>query len=55
MMAMVLVYKALDENGDKIFELEDKNTLLNKVEQEVLVRVATAMMGQDPQEKVKKK
>ena len=54
MMAMVLVYKALNESGEKMFDLEDKNTLLNKVEQEVLVRVATLMMGQDTSEKAKK-
>ena len=28
MMAYVLIYKALDENGDKLFDLGDKNALL---------------------------
>jgi|TARA_R100000030_G_scaffold74032_3_gene57277 hypothetical protein len=54
MMAYVLIYKALDENGDKLFSLEDKNPLLNKVDQDVLVRVATQIMGQEPIENVKK-
>ena len=55
MMAYVLIYKALDENGDKLFTLDDKGSLLNNVDQEVLVRVATQIMGQEPIEDVKKK
>jgi hypothetical protein len=54
MMAYVLIYKALDENGDKLFTLDDKGSLLNNVDQEVLVRVATQIMGQEPIEDVKK-
>ena len=52
MMAYVLIYKALDENGDKLFTLDDKGSLLNNVDQEVLVRVATQIMGQEPIEDV---
>ena len=37
MMAYVLIYKALDENGDKLFDLADKNALLNSVDREVLM------------------
>lgn len=44
MMAYVLIYKALDENGDKMFELSDKMSLLNGVDREVLVRIATEIM-----------
>ena len=54
MMAYVLIYKALDENGDKLFDLSDKNSLLNKVDREVLVNVAQQIMGQEPIEEVKK-
>jgi len=34
MMAYVLIYKALDENGDKLFDLADKNALLNNVDRD---------------------
>ena len=54
MMAYVLIYKALDENGDKLFDLADKNALLHNVDQEVLVSVATQIMGQEPVEDTKK-
>ena len=54
MMAYVLIYKALDENGDKLFDLGDKNALLNSVDREILVSVATKIMGQEPIEETKK-
>jgi hypothetical protein len=54
MMAYVLIYKALDENGDKLFDLADKNALLNSVDREVLMRVAQEIMGQEPIEETKK-
>jgi len=54
MMAYILIYKALDENGEKIFSLEDKNILLNKVSREVLVRVASEMMGNYDVDAIKK-
>ena len=54
MLAYVLIYKALDENGDKIFSLEDKNTLLNKVDRNVLIRVSNEIMAEQPEEEVKK-
>jgi|TARA_R100000406_G_C3009264_1_gene97007 hypothetical protein len=54
MMAYVLIYKALDENGDKLFDLQDKNALLNQVDREVLMRVAQNIMGTEPIEEVKK-
>ena len=44
MMAYVLIYKALDDNGDKMFELSDKMSLLHNVDREVLVRIATDIM-----------
>ena len=54
MMAYVLIYKALDENGDKLFDLADKNALLNSVDREILVSVATQIMCQEPIEDTKK-
>ena len=54
MMAYVLIYKALDENGDKLFDLGDKNALLNSVDREILVGVATKIMGQESIEETKK-
>ena len=54
MMAYVLIYKALDENGDKLFDLSDKRALLNDVDQQILVDVATQIMGQKPIEETKK-
>lgn len=54
MLAYVLIYKALDENGDKIFDLGDKNTLLNKVDRNVLIRVSNEIMAEQPEEVVKK-
>ncbi len=54
MMAYVLIYKALDDNGDKLFDLGDKSALLNNVDREILVDVATQIMGQDSIEDTKK-
>lgn len=54
MMAYVLIYKALDGEGAKLFDIGDKNKLLNSVDREVLVRVAQEIMGQEPIEETKK-
>jgi len=54
MMAYVLIYKALDENGDKLFTLEDKKSLLNDVDREVLVRIAQEIMDSPDVEEHKK-
>jgi hypothetical protein len=55
MMAYVLIYKALDADGNKLFDIGNKNDLLNNVDREVLMRVAQQIMGQEPIEDVKKK
>ena len=54
MMAYVLIYKALNSDGEKLFGLDDKNALLHNVDQEILVNVATQIMGQEPIEETKK-
>ena len=46
MMAFVLIYKALNGEGEK--------KLLNSVDREVLIRVAQEIMGQEPIEETKK-
>jgi|TARA_R100000081_G_C4734569_1_gene125343 hypothetical protein len=55
MMAYVLIYKALDSEGNKLFNIGNKNDLLNNVDREVLMRVAQLIMGQEPIEETKKK
>ena len=55
MLVYVLIYKALDENGDKHFTVEHKNKLLNHVDSSVLVRVATEIMGNISQGDMQKK
>ena len=54
MMAYVLIYKALNSDGDKLVDLADKNALLNNVDREVLMRIAQEIMGQEPIEETKK-
>ena len=54
MMAYVLIYEALNEDGEKLFDIGDKNALLNSVDREVLVNVAQKIMGQEPIEDTKK-
>ena len=54
MMAYVLIYKALGSEGEKLFDIGDKNKLLNSVDREVLIRVAQEIMGQEPIEETKK-
>jgi hypothetical protein len=55
MLVYVLIYKALDESGDKIYTLEHKHALLNSVDSGVLVRVATEVMGNISQGQIAKK
>lgn len=55
MLVYVLIYKALDGNGDKIFTIEDKHKLMNNVDSSVLVRVATEIMGNISQGVMQKK
>ena len=54
MLVYVLIYKALDEAGEKIYTVEHKNDLLNNVDSSVLVRVATEIMGNISQGQMQK-
>ena len=55
LLAYVLIYKALDEAGEKLFTIADKKNLLERVDRDVLIRVSSEMMNNIPQEDVKKK
>ena len=43
-LAEVLIMKLMDENGDKIFTIEDKNDLRTNVDASVVSRIATQIM-----------
>ena len=45
LMAYCLIYKALDAEGIKLFDVADKNHLMNRVDKDVLTRVATEIMA----------
>ena len=53
-LADILVMKALDKDGKKIFKLDDKMDLMTKVDSDVLSRIATAMIQVASPEEVKK-
>ena len=55
LLVYVLIYKALDEAGEKLFTIADKKALLEKVDRDVLIRVSSEMMSNVSQEEVKKK
>lgn len=50
-----IVLKAKDSEGNKIFKLDDKKTLLNNADPEVIARVATEMLNTIPYEEAEKK
>ncbi len=53
-LADILVMKALDKDGKKLFEAKDKLTLMYKVDSDVLSRIATEMVKAITPEEVKK-
>lgn len=56
LLAYALIYKALDADGKKLFDLEDKQKLLNSVDVQVLTKVGSWIMGtEDDAETVEKK
>ena len=55
LLAYVLIYKALDEAGEKLFTIADKKTLLESVDRDILIRVSSEIMNNVSQEEVKKK
>jgi hypothetical protein len=55
LLVYVLIYKALDEGGEKLFTIADKKALLEKVDRDILIRVSSEIMNNISQEEVKKK
>lgn len=53
-LADIVVMKALDKDGNKIFKPEDKITLMYKVDSDILSRISTAMVQAINPEEVKK-
>ena len=55
LMAYCLIHKALDSEGNKLFDVGDKNTFMNRVDKDVLARIATEIMSTPTvEEQVKK-
>ncbi len=50
-----IVLKARDSEGNKIFKIDDKKTLLNNADPEVVANVATQMLNPIPYEEAEKK
>ena len=46
-LAELLIMKLVDENGDKLFTIEDKNALRNDVDASVVARIANQVMAGD--------
>ena len=55
LMAYCLIHKALDSDGEKVFDLSDKHALMNGVDKDVLARVATEIMSSPTVEQQAKK
>ena len=53
-LADILIMKALDKDGNKVFTLEDKIPLMHKVDSDVLSRLATSMVQAISVDEVKK-
>jgi|TARA_R110001632_G_scaffold100192_1_gene207269 hypothetical protein len=55
LMAHCVMMKSLNEEGEKIFGLDDKHDLMNHVDKDILSRVAADIMSDDPEEDQAKK
>ena len=51
----VIVLKARDEEGNKMFKLDDKKVLLNNADPEIIASVATQMLNSVNSEEAEKK
>jgi hypothetical protein len=51
----VIMLKARDKDGNKMFKLEDKHTLLNKADPNVISRVSSEMLNATSLEEAEKK
>ena len=50
-----IVLKSLDSEGNKIFKLDDKKTLLNNADPDVIARVSTLLLNSVSSEEAEKK
>lgn len=55
LLAYALIHKALDENGDKLFTMDDKHKLMNSVDVAVLTKIGSWIMGTEDVESAEKK
>tara|TARA_Y100000592_G_scaffold25011_1_gene39244 strand:+ start:2854 stop:3192 length:339 start_codon:yes stop_codon:yes gene_type:complete len=55
LMAYCLIHRSLDSEGEKLFTLDDKHTLMNSVDRDVLQRVAAELMSSSSYEDELKK
>ena len=53
-LADIVIMKAIDKDGNKLFTLEDKIGLMHKVDSDVLSRIATSMVQIVHPQEVKK-
>ena len=53
-LADIILMKAIDKNGKKLFTLEDKIPLMHKVDSDVLAKVATQIIQTITPDEVKK-
>ena len=54
-MVYAIITKSLDAEGNKLFTLADKDSLMNKADVEVLSNVATEILGSVTSEKAQEK
>ena len=54
-LADIIVMKAKDKDGKKMFSLEDKLALMHKVDSDVLSKIAVAMVQTPQPDELKKK
>ncbi|QDP48585.1 MAG: hypothetical protein Unbinned4234contig1002_11 [Prokaryotic dsDNA virus sp.] len=55
LLAYALIHKALDEQGEHLFTLEDKNKLMNHTDVGLLTTIGTWIMGSEDIEVAEKK
>ena len=53
-LADIMIMKALDKDGNKVFKLEDKITLMHKSDPDVLTRIAQKMVSAPTTDELKK-
>ena len=54
-MVYAIITKSLDADGNKLFTLADKETLMNKADVEVLSNVASEILGSITSDEAKEK